>query len=514
MLVDNVVSVRVHTKNILLLRKNGHDVKINDIINIPILLLSKKSHVEVNVKCDICGNIKKIQYRYYNDSIEKYNYYTCSTKCAYDKNRKTKLEKYGDENYNNYEQIKKSLIEKYGVDCIFKCEKERIELKKKFIKKYGVSNPSQVLEFKEKKKKTNLEKYGNENFVESEYFYDNVVYYRGSKPQQDLTILYFKKKYNIYINEIYKKNNKILYNIKCDNNKNHNFDIHPDTLNRRLKCETILCTKCNSLYYNLKSGLEINICDFIKKYINIINNYRIENKEIDVYIPSLKIGIEINGLWWHNNINKLDDYHKNKKEFFKKHGIDLYFIYEDDWKYKNDISKSYLLNLLNIEKNIINEGDIIEINKKSTDTFLKENNLVENINSDINIGLINNDIVTLVICFKKLKLNDYEMIICNKNYTNHTIKIHNDMINYFLIKYIPNNIITYINLDFENVNNFKQMGFNIFNKLTYKYYISNNKLKSKLIFNKNDEKKIFLKNKKKYKIYNSGVIKATLKLNT
>jgi hypothetical protein len=511
MLIDKSVTVRVHSKNILFLRKNGYDVKINDNVDVPILFLSGKSHIEVNVKCDVCGNIKKIQYRYYNDSIKKYNYYTCSTKCAQDKNKKTKLEKYGDENYNNYDQIKKSLTEKYGVDCIFKCENERIELKTNFIKKYGVSNPSQVLEFQEKKKKTNLEKYGNENFVESEYFYNNVVYYRGSKPQQDLTISHYKEKYNIDINEIYKKNNKIIYNIKCDNDKNHSFDIHPDTLNRRIECKTILCTKCNSLYYNLKSGLEVNICDFIKEHINIINNYRIENKEIDVYIPSLKIGIEINGLWWHNNINKSNDYHKNKKEFFKKHGIDIYFIYEDDWKYKNGVIKSFILNLLNLEKNIIVNGDITEIDEKTTNNFLKENNFKENIKSDINLGLTNNDKLTLVLVFKKLKLNTYELFIFNKNYTNHTFEIQNVMIKYFIENNSPCNVITHINLDYQNVDDFKQMNFIKFIKLKPKYYISNNIMKSNLIFNKNDEKYLFLKNKKKYKIYNSGVIKASMK---
>ena len=59
-----------------------------------------------------------------------------------DRIKKTKLKKYGDENYNNQEKSKQTCLEKYGVEFSFQSENN-----------------------KEKSKKTKLERYGNENFV-------------------------------------------------------------------------------------------------------------------------------------------------------------------------------------------------------------------------------------------------------------------------------------------------------------------------------------------------------------
>jgi len=61
--------------------------------------------------------------------------------------KESKLERYGDPNYNNREQSKITCIEKYGVDNPFK-DKEKI--KQSYIDKYGVDHPMKVDSIKEK----------------------------------------------------------------------------------------------------------------------------------------------------------------------------------------------------------------------------------------------------------------------------------------------------------------------------------------------------------------------------
>ena len=78
---------------------------------------------------------------------------------------------------------------------------------------------------------------------------------------------------------------------------------------------------------------------YFKKHLkNIISNYRssdINNKEIDVYFPDLNIGIEYDGLAFHNNIRD-----KEKDNVCKSKGIELIHISEKT-NTKLKIDKNY-----------------------------------------------------------------------------------------------------------------------------------------------------------------------------
>jgi hypothetical protein len=76
-------------------RKNNIDVKFNEYNDLPIELVNPQSHLIVDAVCDVCGKEVKIQYRRYNQSVNKGGYYTCSGKCGKNKREGTFLEKYG-----------------------------------------------------------------------------------------------------------------------------------------------------------------------------------------------------------------------------------------------------------------------------------------------------------------------------------------------------------------------------------------------------------------------------------
>jgi DNA-directed RNA polymerase subunit RPC12/RpoP len=66
-------------------------------------------------------------------------------------------------------------------------------------------------------------------------------------------------------------------------------------------------------------------------------------QEVDLYVPKHKVGIEFNGLYWHSEqAGKASNYHQMKYEVAKKVGIDLFQIWEDDWRDK----KSLVMRLL------------------------------------------------------------------------------------------------------------------------------------------------------------------------
>lgn len=91
------------------------------------------------------------------------------------------------------------------------------------------------------------------------------------------------------------------------------------------------------------SNAEIELFDFIKElgFSDVVKSNRtiIKPYEIDIYIPSLKIGIEYNGLKWHSDEFKPNNlYHLNKLEMCSEKGVELIQIFEDEYvKHKDAV---------------------------------------------------------------------------------------------------------------------------------------------------------------------------------
>lgn len=64
----------------------------------------------------------------------------------------------------------------------------------------------------------------------------------------------------------------------------------------------------------------------------------IPRAELDIYVPDKKFAIEFNGLYWHSEARHPEtDYHVQKLAKCRKAGIELYAVWEDDWRLRRDI---------------------------------------------------------------------------------------------------------------------------------------------------------------------------------
>lgn len=117
----------------------------------------------------------------------------------------------------------------------------------------------------------------------------------------------------------------------------HQFEIHRSLFNQRNRFGITVCTICiSSIYHD-----------------EVLLNKKIGKYEIDIFLPKLNIGIECNGLWWHSELYREKNYHIDKMEYFKKLNITIINIWEDWWKYKNEIIKSIIQNILKLSSNKI-----------------------------------------------------------------------------------------------------------------------------------------------------------------
>jgi hypothetical protein len=129
MIIDKVVNVKIGSKNLIHFTKLNYNCNVGDAIEVNPTDLMHSSKVLINVKCDICGEEKQIEYRSYIKNTSKYPEYCCNTSCAKIKENKTKKEIYGD----NYEHMrvsnmKKTNKERYGnenTSQIFRNEKNK-----------------------------------------------------------------------------------------------------------------------------------------------------------------------------------------------------------------------------------------------------------------------------------------------------------------------------------------------------------------------------------------------------
>jgi len=167
MILTNKIIIKVNKKNIYELILKGYKCKLKDIIEINTEDLSKGSSQKIVVKCDVCGNEKIMEYRFYYKSFIKCNFYSCSSACGQEKVKIIMLNKYGVYNYSKTkeynEKCKKTNLEKYGVEYPTQNIEFYKKIKKTNFKKYGTVCALQNYEINEKSKKTNLERYGVEH---------------------------------------------------------------------------------------------------------------------------------------------------------------------------------------------------------------------------------------------------------------------------------------------------------------------------------------------------------------
>jgi hypothetical protein len=208
MILDIYVNVEIKRANVRFY-KEKYNCKVGDFINVKIIDLPKGTELEILVKCDICGMERMLMYKKYLINIGRQGYYTCSSKCSTEKKRKTFIEKYGVDNPNKNEIVKKrkklTCIEKYGVDNPQKSDIIKNKSKITCIKKYGNSSYVNSQEFKSKMN----EKYGVDNPMMSYLINDKriktsfkinefeSIKYQGS---YELDFLKYCKENNIIVN--------------------------------------------------------------------------------------------------------------------------------------------------------------------------------------------------------------------------------------------------------------------------------------------------------------------------
>jgi hypothetical protein len=147
-----------------------------------------------------------------------------------------------------------------------------------------------------------------------------------------------------------------------------------------------------------------------------MNSNLISPLKLDIFIPSHKLAIEFNGLWWHNELFKDKNYHINKTKMCGDKGVSLLHIWEDDWLNRKDVYKSIILNKLGMLKNRIYARKcelVFDLSNEEVSIFLNLNHIQGYSKFSIAYGLKYDDKLVSVMTFGWRSINskrEYELL--------------------------------------------------------------------------------------------------------
>jgi len=547
MLLTKNIIVKINNRNKNHYLKRGYKVD-SEYIKVDIFDVSNKYTTRVDVKCEKCKNEFNITLDAYYKNIKKYNFYSCQ-KCSHDKGKITLLKNYGVDHPLKSNIIKNKIkdtnLKRYGVENTFQYEEFKDKIKITNLKKYGVDNPMKNEQIKNKSIQILKNKYGEkfEKILDKtrQTMLDRYGYEYALMNVDILKIVIEKskikrnKKLNQKIENLININDDDTFDIYCEK-CNFIFNISNSLYKNRKRANTTVCTICNPIGSS-KSGYEIQLQDFIKenykKEISINKRNIISPLELDIYFPELKLAFEFNGLYWHNELYKENNYHLNKTEKCEKQGIQLIHIWEDDWLYKQNIVKSMILNKLGETHNKIGarKTEVKEItDNKLIREFLIKNHLQGFVGGKVKLGLFfENELISLM-TFGKRRVamgkkstndNEYELLrFCNKLNTN-VLGGASKLFKYFINNYNPKEITTYADRSHSNGNLYEKLGFEFVKKTVPNYYYIINRIryhrfnyrKDKLVkegFDSNKTEHEIMLERNIYRIYDSGNLKFKL----
>lgn len=470
MIKEDKILITGHPRNLKYFIKKGYNpiVKVDFLINTTDLMPG--SAYKITSICDECGgesnNAFKDYYNYTNGLNDKFY---CS-KCKSIKYKKTCLDKYGVDNVMKLditkENLKITIKNKYGVDHYSETREYKEKYKKTCLDKYGVENS--FMFFKDKIKDTSFEKYGG-HYMSMDSVKKELKYIK-----EDNT----KRRYIDYIDDdfiivSYESDTFLIKHKIC----NCEFIIGKGLLRSRISQKVCICTICNKVGVQF-SSIESELIDFLKENnIEFIKNSRkiIDKLELDIFIPSKNIALEINGVYWHNELYKKKDYHLNKTNLCNKSGIELLHIWEDDWKHKKNIIKSILLNRLElISDRIYSRKCIIGlVSSSESRDFLDKNHIQGFSSSQLKIGLFYDKKLVSLMTFGFRYTNgvkEYELIrFCNLINTS-VIGSASKLFSFFIKKYDVSRVVSYSDISMFSGRLYDSLNFEKSSKSSPNYF--------------------------------------------
>lgn len=423
-------------------------------------------------------------------------------------------------------KAKQTCLERYGVDNPMKVErfKEKVKYydiaaakekaKQTWLERYGVDHPMKVTQIREKAKQTCLGRYGVEHPMHNASIVDKAVKARqATNLQRHLEYVQYCGVDSTEYRPIgrhghYKSPEMVRQIYGVDDPK-----IETIQLNYK---NWWLNAKQLGLYS--KTRLQDEIAEFIESVTPIIRNTRqvIPPQEIDIFVPSHNLAIEINGVYWHNSfrIDKL--YHANKTNTTQQTGIQLIHIWENDWRNKQDIVRSLILSKLGITDRIMaRKCTLQKVSKTDADEFFDSNHLKGRGKPGVDYGLYYNNSLVMCMRFSRHKKYGWELLRMATRQNTTVVGGMSKILSHFSKTHSPETLMSYVDRDISNGRSYYAVGFELLSVTGPSYWYVDSKMNvvqrhrfQRHITGRNEEE--YTRELRLFRIHNSGNLKMLL----
>lgn len=376
--------------------------------------------------------------------------------------KKTKAEKYGDKNFNNRTKAVNTMKERLGVNYAMQSEEVKKKSRETNISRYGVDHQMKNEQYRQRVKSSNLDKYGSEHIMKIEEFKRKITTTWSKKITKSKSLLEKLPDHGIrllsdissFSTPVYEGRKYVEFEFQC---MNCGFEF-----SRTFSTPTIpICRVCNPS--NRQPKTHELIRDILTSSgIKFIENDRktLGKIELDFFISEKSLAIEVNGNYFHSEraFGCDKSYHLNKTKKCFERGIKLIHIFEDELNKHPEIVKSRLKSQIGITESKLyaRKLSIKEIDSRSASEFFEKNHIQGNSRQATNfIGLFDSDNnLVSAMSFGKLrealgnksKEDHYELYrFCSLLNTN-VVGGFSKMLNYFIKVKKPKYILTYADI--------------------------------------------------------------------
>ena len=348
--------------------------------------------------CCICGNPVEVDVYNYDKDV------TCSKDCRYKLVKKTNMERYGVDNAAKSPVFKRKAIEtslkRYGVEYPTQSDAVKKKTRSTCLKRYGVPAYFQCKDMKQKAEQTCLEKYGVRHYLSNDKARKRIsqtMLERYGVPWYCMTDEYQDSRHPGRISKINTMFSDML---------------------RSYGCETSFEFSVENRLYDVKCG----------NVLIELNPTFTHNSEFNCYSPTHK--------------GKDKNYHLNKSKLAESHGYRCIHVWDwDDW------NKVVRLVLPITRRIYARKCQVVELSKKEADEFLDENHLQGTCKGQkVRLGLSYQGELVEVITFGTPRYNkkfEWEILrLCSASGTS-VIGGPSKLFNYFIKSYSPSSILSY-----------------------------------------------------------------------
>ena len=311
--------------------------------------------------CQVCaGNI--VKFKSYSEGYYQYCSQYCATQSP-ERNSKISLNR---DTHSIVNSMKETNLVKYGVPFTTMLPEFALKSKATKLSRYGDENYCNV----EKSKNTNLQKYGYEWSAQVPSIINKI---------QDSKLVHYPQ---------LKDPNWLL-----EQNKTKSITQISEELSCTYRTVCLYFDKYNitpNFFSPSYSTQQTEIQDFVSSVytgqINTNDRTVIAPKELDIYLPDIKLAIEFNGMYWHREDRKR---HLVKYNLCQDKGITLLQVWDHEWTNSKGIVQSIIKSKLGCTDNIYGRKcDIVKLSSTEYSGFLTENHMQGKVNSSIRYGLI------------------------------------------------------------------------------------------------------------------------------